>query len=131
MNPTNGMDKNNVRTTKALAAMSIAGTLIAASLLLSSGLSIIGNYNSAFAQQNMTAGGGNATGAAGGNATSTAGGVNQSELRLHLQEVRNALQNNDIQGAMMHLDLALNLIGNGTQSNMTSANTTGSTNSTA
>jgi hypothetical protein len=75
---------------------------------------------------------GNATtGAAGGNATTTtAGGVNLSEVRLHLEEVRTALQNNDVQGAMTHLDLAMNLLdGGGTQGNMTST-TAGSTNST-
>jgi hypothetical protein len=49
---------------------------------------------------------------------------------LHLEEVRKALQNNDVQGAMMHLDLAMNVLGGGTQGNMTSS-TTGSTNSTA
>jgi hypothetical protein len=70
------------------------------------------------------------TGAAGGNATTTAGGVNLSEVRLHLEEVRTALQNNDVQGAMTHLDLAMNLLGGGgTQGNMTST-TAGSTNST-
>jgi len=69
---------------------------------------------------------GNAT-----NATTTgaAGGETQSEVMLHLEEVRTALQNNDIQGAMMHLELAMNVLGGGTQGNMTS--TTGSTNSTA
>lgn len=69
---------------------------------------------------------GNAT-----NATTTgaAAGETQSEVMLHLEEVRTALQNNDIQGAMMHLDLAMNVLGGGTQGNMTS--TTGSTNSTA
>jgi hypothetical protein len=46
---------------------------------------------------------------------------------LHLEEVRKALQNNDVQGAMMHLDLAMNLLGGSTQGNMTST-TTGSTN---
>jgi len=127
MGSTNGMDKSNFRTIKAIAAMSIAGIIIAASLLLS-GLSVSANYYSAFAQQNMTSGGGNATGTAGGNATSTAGGVNLSEVRMHLQEVRNALENNNVQGAMMHLDLALNLIDSGTQGNMTST-TTNSTNS--
>jgi hypothetical protein len=73
----------------------------------------------------MTGGGGNATstGAAGGNQTT-------SEVMLHLEEVRKALQNNDVQGAMMHLDLAMNVLGGGTQGNMTSS-TTGSTNSTA
>lgn len=65
----------------------------------------------------------------GGNATSTgAGGGSQSEVMMHLQEVRKALQNNDVQGAMMHLDLAMNLLGGGgTQGNMTSSTTTGST----
>lgn len=127
MKSANGRGKRNKRTDKAIATIPIAGIVVAASLLLS-GLSIVGNYNSAFAQQNMT--GGNATtGTAVGNATSTAGGVNQSELRLHLEQVRTALQNNDTQGALMHLDLALNLLGGSTQGNMTS--TTGSTNSTA
>ena len=85
----------------------------------------------------MTEGGagGNATtatgGAMGGNATTTsATGGNQSEVLMHLEEVRTALQNNDVQGAMMHLDIAMNLLGaGGTQGNMTSP--TGSTNSTA
>ena len=70
---------------------------------------------------------GNAT-----NATTTTGaaaGETQSEVMLHLEEVRTALQNNDIQGAMMHLELAMNVLEGGTQGNMTS--TTGSTNSTA
>jgi hypothetical protein len=71
----------------------------------------------------MTEGGGNAT------ITTGAAGGTQSEVIMHLEEIRTALQNNDIQGAMMHLDLALNLLGGGTQGNMTS--TTGSTNSTA
>lgn len=113
MNPDNRRDKrsNNNRTAKAIAAMPIAGIVVAASLL--SGLSLVGSYYPALAQQNMTGGGGNATtGAAGGD---------QSEVMLHLEEVRNALQNNDIQGAMTHLDLAMNLLGGGTtQGNMTS-----------
>lgn len=101
--------------------MPIAGIVVAASLLLS-GLSLVGSYYPALAQQNMTGGGG-------GNATTGAAGGDQSEVMLHLEEVRTALQNNDIQGAMTHLDLAMNLLGGGTQGNMTS--TTGSTNSTA
>ena len=124
MNPDNRRkDKsNNNRTAKAISAMPIAGIVVAASLLLS-GLALISSYQPAIAQQqNMTGGGGNAT-------TSAAGG-NQSEVMLHLEEVRKALQNNDVQGAMMHLDLAMNVLGGGTQGNMTSS-TTGSTNSTA
>jgi hypothetical protein len=129
MNPDNrGNKSNNNRTSKAIAAMPIAGIVVAASLLLS-GLSVVGSYHLAFAQQNMTGGGGNVT--TGGNATTTgaAAAGNQTELIMHLEEVRTALQNNDIQGAMLHLDLALNLLGVSTQANTTS--TTGSTNSTA
>jgi hypothetical protein len=123
MSPDNRRNKNN-RTAKAITAMPVAGIVIAASLLLS-GLSLVSSYHPALAQQNMTGGGGNAT-----NATTTGAvtGGTQSEVMLHLEEVRTALQNNDIQGAMMHLDLAMNVLGGGTQGNMTS--TTDSTNST-
>jgi hypothetical protein len=105
--------------------MPVAGIAIAASLLLS-GLSLVSSYHPALAQQNMTGGGGNAI-----NATTTGAvtGGTQSEVMLHLEEVRTALQNNDIQGAMMHLDLAMNVLGGGAQGNTTS--TTDSTNSTA
>jgi hypothetical protein len=121
MNPDNRKDKSkDNRTAKAIDAMPIAGIVVAALLVLP-GLSIVGgSYHSALAQQNMTEGGG-------GNATT--GGGNQSEVMMHLEEVRKSLQNNDIQGAMMHLDLAMNLLrGGGTQGNTTS--TAGSTNST-
>ena len=73
MNPHSGIDVNNNRRTKAIAAaIPIAGIVVAAALL--SGLSLINSYQPAIAQQqNMTGGaGGNAT-TAGGNAT-TAGG---------------------------------------------------------
>jgi hypothetical protein len=99
MNPYSRKDKSkNNRTAKAIDAMPIAGIVVAALLVLP-GLSIVGNYHSALAQQNMTEGGGNAT----------TGGGSQSEVMMHLDEVRKALQNNDNQGAMMHLDLAMNL----------------------
>jgi hypothetical protein len=124
MNPDNRRDKNN-RATKTIAAMPIVGTVIAASLLIS-GLSLVSSYHPALAQQNMTGGGGSATNAS---TTGAVTGGTQSEVMLHLEEVRTALQNNDIQGAMMHLDLAMNVLSGGTQGNMTS--TTGSTNSTA
>ena len=98
MNPDSRKDKrskNNRRTAKAIDAMPIAGIVVAALLVLP-GLTIVGgSYNSASAQQNMTGGGGD-----------------QSEVMMHLDEVRKALQNNDNQGAMMHLDLAMNLGGN-------------------
>ncbi len=78
MNPHSGIDDNNRKNrTKAIAAaIPLAGILVAAALL--SGLSMIGNYQPAIAQ-NMTAGG-NATGTttspttagAGGNTTGTA-----------------------------------------------------------
>jgi hypothetical protein len=126
MNTDNGRNRsdNNNRAVKAISAMAIGGIVVAASLLLS-GLSTPGTNHSVFAQQymNQSGGGGNATtttGAmAGGNATSSMGG-NQSEVRMHVEEARTALQNNDIQGALMHLDLAIGLVGAGTQGNMTS-----------
>jgi hypothetical protein len=98
MNPDSRKDKSkNNRTAKAIGAMPIAGIVVAALLVLP-GLTIVGgSYNSASAQQNTTGGG---------------GGGNQSEVMTHLDEVRKALQNNDNQGAMMHLDLAMNLGGN-------------------
>ena len=138
MNPDNRRGNNN-RTAKKIDTMRIAGIVVATSLLLS-GLSVIGNYNSVLAQQSMTEEGTRPTGvggttdnatttmggtAQGGNATTTgAAGGNQSEVRLHLEEVRTALQNNDIQGALMHLDLALNVLGADTQGNMTSTTST-------
>jgi hypothetical protein len=122
MNLKNRRDKSSSnRSAKAIDAVPISGIVVAAVLVLS-GLSTIGSSNSVFAQQNMTQGGGNATGGATGG--------NQAEVMMHLEEVRTALQNNDVQSAMMHLDLAMNLLGGGgTQGNMTS--TAGSTNSTA
>ena len=100
-----------------------ATMLVVAAALLLSGLSLISSYQPAIAQVEMTgeaAGGGaaadNATttmgGAAeGGNATDAAVGANQSEVRVHMEEALAALQNNDTQGAMMHLDLALSALG--------------------
>ena len=148
MNPHRGINDNNKKDrTKATAAIPMVGAIVTAALLLS-GLALIGSYQQPVIaqQQNMTGGGGvieggatitdNTTGitgsaAQGGNATAIAGGVggNQSEVMMHLEEVRKALQNNDNQGAMMHLDLAMSLLGGSTQGNMTST-TTGSTNST-
>jgi hypothetical protein len=60
------------------------------------------------------AGGGNAT--TGTNATSTTagGGGNQStsEIRMHIEQACMAAQNNDTQGVLMNLTLALNALGN-------------------
>jgi hypothetical protein len=129
MKPDNTRDRSNSsnRAAKAMSAIPAIGIVVAASLLLS-GLSTIGSYHSVLAQQAMPQGGGinaNIT-AAEGNATTTTGGAaggNQSEARMHLEEVRTALQNNDTQGALMHLDIAINLLGSGggTQGNMTSS----------
>jgi hypothetical protein len=101
MNPDSRKDKSkNNRTAKAIDAMPIAGIVVAALLVLP-GLSIVGgNYHSALAQPYTPPG-------VGGNAPT--GGGSQSEIMMHLGEVRKALQNNDVQGAMMHLDLAMNL----------------------
>ena len=131
MNPDSRKDKsrNNRRRAKAIDAMPIAGIVVAALLVLP-GLSIVGgSYNSALAQPYTPGGGGTPTTGGGGNATTggggnaTTGGGSQSEVMMHLGEVRKALQNNDNQGAMMHLDLAMNLLrggDGGTQGNTTS-----------
>ncbi len=121
-----------------------------------SGLSLISSsYQPAIAQQldTTTAGGsgggggattdsgteGGATGGAtpqGGNAT-TAGGAGEndslSEIRMHVEEARTALQNNDTQGVMMHLDLIYNAVGGAgvlQDSNMTAIDTTAAGNAT-
>jgi hypothetical protein len=114
-------DNNNNkkdRTKATAAAIPMIGAIVTAALLLS-GLSLISSYQPAIAQQqNMTEGGatagGNATTAAGGNATTAAGG-NQtamtSEVISHLDEVRTAIEDDDSETALMHLDLALNALG--------------------
>jgi hypothetical protein len=143
MNPHSGIDDNNKKDrTKAIAtAIPIAGILVAAALL--SALSF-NNYEPAIAQQeqNMTAGaggnattaaggnattaaGGNATTAAGGNATTAAGGnQTSSEVMMHLEEVRTAIENDDDDAALMHLDLALNALGGNMTTTTGGGNTT-------
>ncbi|HYX72187.1 MAG TPA: hypothetical protein VE732_05410, partial [Nitrososphaera sp.] len=114
MNSHSGTKDNNIRRTKATAAIPMAGAIVTAALLLS-GLSLITSYQPVIAQENMTGGGGatttdNATSTMGGNATTTAGGgANQStsDVRMNVEQARMALQNNDTQGAMMYLDMAL------------------------
>jgi hypothetical protein len=157
-------NKDRTKATAAVASIPMVGAIVTAALLLS-GLSLIGSsyYQLAIAQQDMTTGGGgggattgggteggtttgggNATTDSatpqGGNATTTAGGAgggndSMSQIRMHLEEARTALQNNDTQGAMMHLDLAYNALGGAGAlqgSNMTAADTTagGATNMT-
>jgi hypothetical protein len=146
----NSNNRVNHRRTKATAAIPMAGAIVTAALLLS-GLSLITSYQPVMAQQNMTGGveGGGATtstidnatstmgGAAqGGNATTTTtgGGANQStsDVRMNIEQARMALQNNDTQGAMMYLDMALSALGGGgagTQDNMTGNMTSTSTSS--
>ena len=114
MNSHSGTNDNNIRRTKATAAIPMAGAIVTAALLLS-GLSLITSYQPVIAQQNMT-GGGNATSTTGGNATTAGGGgANQStsDVRMNIEQARMALQNNDTQGAMMYLDMALSALGGG------------------
>jgi len=156
------MDHDKDRT-KATAAIPMVGTIVTGALLLLSGLSLISSsYQPAIAQQqDMTAGGGGATTDAGttgggtttggnattdsatpqgGNATTPAGGAGEgndsvSQIRMHIEAARTALQNNDTQGAMLHLELADNALGGAgvlQGSNMTAADITagGATNMT-
>ncbi len=130
MNRHSGINDNNKKDrTKATAAIPMVGAIVTAALLLS-GLSLIGSYQPAIAQvEELT--GGNATTTAGGNATTTAGGnatttgLNQttaSEVMLHLEEVRTAIENDDTEGALLHLDLALMALGgNATTGDATNA----------
>ena len=66
---------------------------------------------------------GNATMTAGGNATGTASQA-VSEVRFHIEEACKALQSNDTQGALMHLNFAMMSLDN-VQGNLTSTTTAG------
>jgi hypothetical protein len=131
-------DDNNKA--KLIAGIAMSGIMVISALLLS-GLALIGGFQQPVIaqQQNITSDGGVTAGdatisannttsitgnaAQGGNATISAGGAggNQSEARLHLEEARMALLNDDTEGALMHLDLAFNALGGdvGIQGNMT------------
>jgi len=119
----------------------MAGAIVSAAILLS-GLSLVGSYQQVLAQQDQTGttgGAGTEGGTTGGattndTATSTMGGGNtttggaegndsMSQVRMHLEEARTAIQNNDTQGALMHLDLAINAMGGASpiQGNLTGA----------
>jgi hypothetical protein len=155
MNSNNIINHSKDRT-KATGAIPMVGAIVTAALLLS-GLSLIcSSYQPAIAQQqDMTTGGGGGgattdsgteggtTGGAtpqGGNATTTAGGAggggendSLSQIRMHVEEARTALQNNDTQGVMMHLDLIYNAVGGAgvlEVSNMTAIDTTAAGNAT-
>jgi hypothetical protein len=134
MNSHSGINDNNKKDrTKAIAAaIPMAGILVAAALL--SGLPLVNNYQPAIAQQlNMTGTGGNATTAggnattAGGNATTAGGNQTTSEVIMHLEEVRTAIEDDDDEAALMHLDLAQNALGG----NMTTTAGGNATNATA
>jgi hypothetical protein len=141
--PTFVRDDNNEA--RLIAGIARAGVMIISALLLS-GLAFISSYQQQpviAQQQNITNGGGIAEGAAttimdnttsatgtatqGGNVAGSAGGAggNQSELTMHLEVARTALQNDDTAGALIHLDLALNVLGGagGIQGNMTTGST--------
>jgi hypothetical protein len=149
MNSNNTINHNKDRT-KTTAAIPMVGAIVTAALLLS-GLSLISSsYQPATAQQlgmttdgggggGATTGGGTEGGATGGatpqdgNATAAggAGGGGDdslSQIRMHLESARTALQNNDTQGAMLYLELADNALGGAGAlqgSNMTAGTTTG------
>src|SRR5215203_244868 len=133
MNLHSGINDNNKKDrTKATAAIPMMGAIVTAALLLS-GLSFISSYQQpAIAQQqNMTGGaGGNATTAggnattAGGNATTAGGGGNQSEVRFHIEEARTAIEDDDDEAALMHLDLALNALGGNMTAGASATNAT-------
>jgi hypothetical protein len=136
-------DDNNKA--KPIAGIAMTRIIVTAALLLS-GLALIGSYQHQpviAQQQNTTGEGGNVTtdtttttggaGTQGGNATTTgAAGGNQSEARFHIEEARTALQNNDTQAALMHLDLALNTLGGAgdIQGNMTTGTSIAGTDAT-
>ncbi|MDQ4101737.1 MAG: hypothetical protein M3115_06075 [Thermoproteota archaeon] len=145
MNPNSGNKDNTDKHTRRKAAIPMAGAIVTAAILLS-GLSLIGPFQQpAIAQQENMTGTGGTTGGMTGGATTTdtnattmgagnttmAGGAegndSMSQVRLHLEEARTALQNNDTQGALMHLDLALNALGGASGAEMNMTSTTGGT----
>ena len=135
---------------KLIAGIAVSGIMVISALLLS-GLALISSYQQPVIaqQQTITSGGltdggatitdNNTTSTTGsaaqdGNTTSGAGGAggNQSEVRMHLEEARTALQNDDTEGALIQLDLALNALAGagGIQGNMTAGTNIAGTNAT-
>jgi len=131
--------KNHDNKARTAPVMPMAGAIVTAAILLS-GLCLVGSYQlPVIAQQegitgtgvSMTGEGGGAT-QGGGNSTATnmtgggaQGNDSMSQVRIHVEEAYTALQNNDTQGALMHLGLALNALGNGNASGISSNITTG------
>jgi hypothetical protein len=125
---------------KLTAGLAIARIIVISGLLLS-GLTLISSYQQpVIAQQDMTGGGAGTTGggtAEGGgitvgNATTAGGNQTTSQVRMHLEEARTALQNNDTETALMQLNLALNALGGtgGVQANTTTGTTIAGTDAT-
>jgi hypothetical protein len=134
------INDNHKKDTKRIATIPMAGAIVTAAILLS-GMSLIGSYQQALAQQDMTGTTGGATTKdtatttmGGGNTTSGGAGGNDSmsQVRMHLEEARTALQNNDTQGALMHMDLAINAMGGASpiQGNLTGTEGGGTTSGT-
>ncbi|MDQ3836366.1 MAG: hypothetical protein M3270_05465, partial [Thermoproteota archaeon] len=135
MNP-NNMIRDSKGRAKAKAAIPMVAATVTMALLL--GLSFFSsNFQPTMAQQqDMNTGG--ATSSQAGN-TTAGGGAGEgesdslSQIRMHIEAVRTALQNNDTQGAMLHLELADNALGGAgvlEASNMTAMNTTAAGNAT-
>jgi hypothetical protein len=139
-NNNNDKDRN-----KAIAAIPIAGTVLATALM--SGVVFLAGISyplQAMAQQNMTGnatttttggggggaapssacaptgGGANVTGGGanvtGGGANVTGGNQSTSAVRMHIDEACMAAKNSDMQGVLMHLNLALQALSNMTTS---------------
>jgi hypothetical protein len=114
--------KNHDNKARTAPVMPMAGAIVTAAILLS-GLSLIGSYQlPVIAQQEgITGTGVSMTGEGGG----AQGNDSLSQIRMYVEEAYTALQNNDTQGALMHLGLALNALGNGNASGISSNITTG------
>ena len=153
MSQYSGFNDNHKKDAKPIAAADIvmAGAIVTAAILLL-GLSLAGSYQQPVLaqeqhQQNMTGigvptGGGGMPGVA-INTTRLDGGATQdgnaainggargndsmSEVRMQLKEAQTALQNNDTQRALMHLDLAVNAYGGASTAEMNMTGTTART----
>src|SRR3712207_6146922 len=146
MNSNNIIRDSKGRSKAKAAIPMVAATVTMALLLL--GISFLSsNFQPTMAQQDTNTGGGGGGGTTTVNGTENgntdgaggAGGAGEgeddslSQIRMHIESVRTALQNNDTQGAMLHLELADNALGGAgvlEASNMTAMNTTTAGNAT-
>ena len=85
------------------------------------GGSMTGGSTNATMGTNATTSGGAATAGGGGNQSAV------SEATMHINEAMSAAQSGDMQGVMMHLRLALNVLGNMTSTTAAGGNMTGTT----